>query len=922
MSLDSVTEGSYNTSRIKNLVFNLNMDRIVVPVRAKTYYRYAEFFFTHTAIGTAILKKARFAIQDIKIRSNNPELEDRAKKMIRVIKLREKIVKTCRDYDIYGISAVFPMYAIDKVIVCESCGDTYLLKDLTHTGDPEYKWDSSGEGSIQYKCRNKKCSAYGKNASFKMRDRKDSSNLKRMSIAVWSPNNIEAVYNKITDTKQYKLYIDKEMRNLIRRGDHYILCTTPQIYIRAALKNRRIVINPSKLFIFEAPTMNIQGMPIPPMVMAFQDLYTRMKYVQANANVAEELMVPFRMLYPIWRGESGGHLPRTQTINSLTWRQSVLSQYKKWKKDNKHVMVMPIEMGSKDFWGAGKLLVLGRELRENMSDILATIGVPIEFIFGGVTWSRQNVSAIILENTFKQFGMLVQELLDFIAEKINSSQNVKDKVELTLEMPRLVEALAESTFLEKGMVNGDISPELYYSRFGVDLRAQRSKIEATKQDRIYFKKMQKRLEAQGEVEFQEVLLSGQKKIKETERREALKDQLSIAAIESDKMEAAIDKHKKLMKMDIASKKKLLDYQLDVQNKRRINEMDGSLEHMKESLKIQSDQQYRDAKRSMKLELNQMEAMGLKGDEVNYKRQMAEEYRQLMEIYKKLPKTKQLELIGMKYDDRKKCLQEIAIEQEMSAINDNLDPQTKQELSQLSEEERNKQLENIYKKKKDEEQIEKTVTMDPNLQKERIKRMDEERAEDQSINLSATTYNRLNQDEREYFKQQLMQESSERFAKVKETADAMATMGYADRLANADDNEISDIVEEIEAHRPDIAKDVETELESRMFIKQQAAAYASRMIKLEGTPEFGKFVKEVQKFPDEFKQMISDNLDQFMKIEKDNTLIKTGEDDVAKEMALQIQESYNETDRVEMLKQLRYINPTLYKKIIANMDLDK
>ena len=69
-------------------------------------------------------------------------------------------------------------------------------------------------------------------------------------------------------------------------------------------------------------------------------------------------------------------------------------------------------------------------------------------------------------------------------------------------------------------------------------------------------------------------------------------------------------------------------------------------------------------------------------------------------------------------------------------------------------------------------------------------------------------------------------------------------------------------------------------------------------------------------------MISDNLDQFMKIEKDNTLIKTGEDDVAKEMALQIQESYNETDRVEMLKQLRYINPTLYKKIIANMDLDK
>lgn len=901
------------SSRIKSLIFNLSMDKMAVPVNVKTYYRYAEFFFNHTAVGTVILKKARFLIQNLRVSCNDANVEAEAKKTIRKINLKEKLVKAGRNYDLYGRSVAFPMDAIKKTIICRACGKVYYLSDLIKNGRKMYEWSTEGDGTIRYKCRNKECGHKGQLREFKIKDVRDD-DVNNMSIAIWSPNNITCIYNKITDTKTYKLYIDNEMRNYILKGEHDILEATPQIYIKAAIRNERLKVNKDRLFVFETPTMEIKGTPIPPMVAAFQDLYTRMQFLSANQSIAEEMMVPFRMIYPIFRGESGA-TPVARSFKFSRWSDETRKEYAKYKKDNSHVMFMPIEMGSKDFWGNGRLLVLGSELRSNMQDILATMGYPIEFLYGGVTWSRQNVGAIILANSFKQFASIAQELLDFIADKINKKHNIKDNVTLTIATPRLVEGLAESSLIERGLDRGEVSPETYWNRFNIDLKEERGKIEATKQDSIYFEKLKRRKLAIGEVESQEILLSGQKTIKEIERKEALKDQIVATLVEEDRLARTVKNQKELAEIQTRQQKELIRYQMGLSNKKVEKDMSDQLDHLKKTLKIQSKQSMIDAKKQQKLELKHQENMMLQGDAVNRKRSKIEKEEYLKGIFEQLPTTEQLSLTAMGEVKKMEALRSIAQQQENESTYEGLNIQEKQEIDQLPEEEKEVKLREISEKNQS------GIEDDPSLKKEQLKEESAKRQEEDEVEISASTYNRLSPEERERFKGELMQESSIKFAKVKEMADSMAIVLYADELEEADDRRVEEIITKIKSERPDILDEVELELEKRMFIQQQAGLYAARLLQLEGTPGYDKLVEEISQSPDNFKEMVFDKAQEYAKIKSDNNKTKVGDNSdehVAKEMAMEIKNGYNKEDRAQMLKQLKYQNPDLYKKIIVHI----
>ena len=62
--------------------------------------------------------------------------------------------------------------------------------------------------------------------------------------------------------------------------------------------------------------------------------------------------------------------------------------------------------------------MLTPEIDTVTNQVLAGMGVPNEFIFGGLQWSGASVSLRMLENQFINYRTMMQQVLDWVVENI------------------------------------------------------------------------------------------------------------------------------------------------------------------------------------------------------------------------------------------------------------------------------------------------------------------------------------------------------------------------------------------------------------------------------------------------------------------------------------------------------------------------
>lgn len=109
------------------------------------------------------------------------------------------------------------------------------------------------------------------------------------------------------------------------------------------------------------------------------------------------------------------------TINMTQWRDKVEQEILRWRLDNNYIPIMPIPVGQQTIGGDGRALMLAQEYRVWAEHIVAGMGVPIEFVFGGMQYSGSNVSMRILENHFLDVKSQRKQLIDgFIIPRVSA----------------------------------------------------------------------------------------------------------------------------------------------------------------------------------------------------------------------------------------------------------------------------------------------------------------------------------------------------------------------------------------------------------------------------------------------------------------------------------------------------------------------
>jgi hypothetical protein len=144
---------------------------------------------------------------------------------------------------------------------------------------------------------------------------------------------------------------------------------------------------------------------------------------RAQEAIAHEHIVPFDIIYPMPNAQQDPYI-HTDLAN---WRVQIEGIIRKHRRDPNFKGVIPVPVGFGRLGGDGKAMMLTPELNYLTQTIVGGMGIPQEFLFGGLNFTGSSISLRTLENDFIQNR---SQLLDVVLW-------IKDKLRIWLNLPDL-----------------------------------------------------------------------------------------------------------------------------------------------------------------------------------------------------------------------------------------------------------------------------------------------------------------------------------------------------------------------------------------------------------------------------------------------------------------------------------------------------
>lgn len=362
-----------------------------LPASIKQMFRWCRYYtLTNPLIAATVNKMSEYPVTDVILDTDNNGVRDLWTGFFEdTLKLRSFMIDVGLFYNCYGNSLVSLSYPFIKFLKCRLCGHQAMAKNL------QYKFRGFNFFLDCPKCHNSSeadaFDTYVKSPT-------------EIRLILWNPEDISIRHNELTGKATFYYTLPQFLRNDILLGRRETVETVPQLFIDAVKKEKAIVLSSDNVFHFRKPSIlsasRDRGWGIPLILPVLKDTFYLQVLKKAQEAIALERIVPLSVLFP--QPGSGTSDPYA-TISLSKWREQVALEIQRWRFDRNYMPIMPLPIGHQVIGGDGRALLLGQEIRVWSEQIIAGMGVPQEFIFGGLQYSGSNVSLRMLENHFLRY---------------------------------------------------------------------------------------------------------------------------------------------------------------------------------------------------------------------------------------------------------------------------------------------------------------------------------------------------------------------------------------------------------------------------------------------------------------------------------------------------------------------------------------
>ena len=191
------------------------------------------------------------------------------------------------------------------------------------------------------------------------------------------------------------------------------------MFIEAIKQGKGIVFSKDNFFHLRRPSLATldRGWGLPLLLPVLKDVFYLQVMKKAQESILLEHIIPLRIIFP--QAGSGTSDPYT-TINLTEWREHVAGEIARWRYDPNYIPIMPLPVGNQTIGGDGKGLLMAGEIQQWSDWIITGLGVPLEFLKGGLSYAGTNVSMRMLENSFIGYIIRHKALARWVMQSVAS----------------------------------------------------------------------------------------------------------------------------------------------------------------------------------------------------------------------------------------------------------------------------------------------------------------------------------------------------------------------------------------------------------------------------------------------------------------------------------------------------------------------
>ncbi|GEM_PF-1065529 len=376
------------------------------------------FVMTNDIVNGIITKMAEYPITEIVYDTPETELKERYEEILEQMGIKEKLIEYGINYNTYGniFISILPPF---KIIFINETDEEEILT-------PKYVKEKGGQEVPNWEITNNKL--YILSPKYK---RKCPVTIKQIIIQnsddfkliFWNPLNIKIEYNEFTDEKVFYYKIDRKEKTKIKNEVEF-LKHTPKWMLEAILNDYQYLkLDKNNVLHVKHPSVTsyFGGWGLPPLQPVMNQIIYLNILRRAQAAIAEDHILTKRYLAPPTELVLGTQGPAgvLGTINLAQWKNKMSEALAKWDRNPNSIQTFPYPVIEGKIGGDGRALMLFQETDAIISEIIAGLGVPREFLFGGLSWSGSSVSLRMLENHFLNYRSGLTKIFKFLVKKIS-----------------------------------------------------------------------------------------------------------------------------------------------------------------------------------------------------------------------------------------------------------------------------------------------------------------------------------------------------------------------------------------------------------------------------------------------------------------------------------------------------------------------
>lgn len=407
------------------------------PRKLKDLFRLCEYlYFNSSQIYAALQKFCTYPVTDILYETQNESLKDYYEDLHdKVLKTKRVLIRAATDKFVYG-NAFFSMYTpFVRYLKCTECSS---LTNITQTS---YKFKLK-KLSFSYRCAN--CGKHVDVGENNVIDRKITRKDK-LSVIRWDPKLIDIDYNPMTGHSEYYYTIPKEIKEKCAKGSKHLVDTMPMEFLRAIREEKIFKFADGQIFHIrmDAPAGIEAQWGFPPLASTIKLFFYAAVLRKANEAIALDYVVPLRIISP---RQATGNADPMLTMSLSKWTSEMKNSVKRWRRDPLHIMWSPIPAEVTHLGGQARALMTLGEVQAAEDNIIAAMGLPKEFIYGGFSAMGSSIQLRVLENQLVHQTGDLNDLLQWVTD--NAAKKLgRGTVEVKLAPFRFIDDVQQKAML-------------------------------------------------------------------------------------------------------------------------------------------------------------------------------------------------------------------------------------------------------------------------------------------------------------------------------------------------------------------------------------------------------------------------------------------------------------------------------------------